>query len=112
MMQIARREPHINKRSGSIEIAQYCDRITPRPYPPLSPTEAHAADVEARRWSINARFEALPIPPKRPRSRLRPGHIFALIFTSALIVLAWHMSDAYARGLHAARQAPISEEVR
>ena len=33
----------------------------------------------------------------RKRSRVRPHHVFAVAFTAAVILITWHMSDAFAR---------------
>lgn len=48
----------------------------------------------------------------RKRSRIRPGHVFAAVFTAAVILIGWHMSDAFARAQADIRIIQSMEKVK
>ena len=76
----------------------------------LTAEELQAADVTRLRDRFAADFEALASP--RRRSRIRPGHVFAAVFTAAVIWLGFHMSDAFARAQADIRIIQSMEKVK
>ena len=75
----------------------------------VTPAHAHADAVKAARDRFAADFRALK--PAR-RSRIRPRHVFAVMFTAAVIWLGFHMSDAYARAQADIRIIQSMEKVK
>ena len=76
----------------------------------LTAEELQAADVTRLRDRFAADFEALASP--RRRSSIRPRHVFAVAFTAAVILIGWHMSDAFARGQADIRIIQSMEKVK
>ena len=105
---------HMNERAGSEEIAQATRQITAEEWQSvgvtiLTPAHAHADAVKAARDRFAADFRALK--PAR-RSRIRPRHVFAVMFTAAVILIGWHMSDAFARAQADTRIIQSMEKVK
>ena len=76
----------------------------------LTAEELQAADVTRLRDRFAADFEALASP--RRRSSIRPRHVFAVAFTAAVILIGWHMSDAFARAQADTRIIQSMEKVK
>ena len=76
----------------------------------LTAEELQAADVTRLRDRFAADFEALASP--RRRSSIRPRHVFAVAFTAAVILIGWHMSDAFARGQADSRIIQSMEKIK
>lgn len=76
----------------------------------LTAEELQAADVTRLRDRFAADFEALASP--RRRSSIRPRHVFAVAFTAAVILITWHMSDAFARAQADSRIIQSMEQIK
>ena len=76
----------------------------------LTAEELQAADITRLRDRFAADFQALK--PARRRSRIRPRHVFAVAFTAAVILIGWHMSDAFARAQADSRIIQSMEKIK